>query len=129
MSRKKTKKQARADAAAAAREKIVTDWDEYFGAGDLADWQRLLTDLGLDGESYSSKTQCRKALEGVWVNIRDFLDAVKMGKPVHHFGSEAELSKYTVKHKKTYPKDLIPKGSPLRRLLAHILHHGEKRGR
>ncbi|KAI0594312.1 hypothetical protein F4775DRAFT_434931 [Biscogniauxia sp. FL1348] len=129
MSRKKSNKQ---DAGGGAGEKkknkpkkIVRDWEKYFGTGELADWQRLMSDLGFQGEEFSSKTQCRKALQGVWVNIRDFLDATKAGEPVHHFGSEAELSAYTLAHKtKMYPRSDIPDGSPLARLLAHILYPG-----
>lgn len=39
---------------------IVQEFDAYFGAGSLDDWQRLCRDVGLDGD-YSSITQCRKA--------------------------------------------------------------------
>ncbi|KAI1640335.1 hypothetical protein F4809DRAFT_637735 [Biscogniauxia mediterranea] len=141
MSRKKSKKQDAGGGAGGKKnskpKQIVRDWETYFGTGELADWQRLMSDLGFQGEEFSSKTQCRKlqvtnqpfgpikALKGVWVNIRDFLDAVKAGGPVHHFDSEAELSAYTLADKrKIYPKDAIPDGSPLAKLLAHILYPG-----
>ncbi|KAI0176218.1 hypothetical protein GGR52DRAFT_350529 [Hypoxylon sp. FL1284] len=42
-----------------AREKLVADWEEYFGSGDLSDWQRLMADLGFT-EQFTSKNQCRK---------------------------------------------------------------------
>jgi hypothetical protein len=51
MARKKTKSQRQADLAVA--------WDDYFGGGELADWQRLLLDPGIEGE-FSSKNQCKK---------------------------------------------------------------------
>lgn len=37
---------------------IVKQWDEYFQNDDLENWQRLMKDLGLEGE-FRSKTQCR----------------------------------------------------------------------
>ncbi|KAH9902217.1 hypothetical protein F4778DRAFT_736792 [Xylariomycetidae sp. FL2044] len=42
-----------------SRPNIVKQWNEYFGRGDLADWQGLMRDL-LFEETFSSKTQCRK---------------------------------------------------------------------
>lgn len=87
-----------------------------------------------------------KALVGVWVNIQDFLDAVKKGLPVPRHPSERALAQYTVNEKKIFPKVMIVKGrpnpsglvvvvavlrliiriwdpgSPLAKLMAHILH-------
>lgn len=40
------------------RQDVIVRWKNYFGAGDLEDWQRLCQDLGLDGE-FGSKTKCR----------------------------------------------------------------------
>ncbi|RYP90562.1 hypothetical protein DL770_003324 [Monosporascus sp. CRB-9-2] len=100
--------------------KIVRDWEQYFGAGDLQDWQRLMEDLGFE-EQFDSKTKCRKALKKVWVNIHDFLAAVKVGETPYRFPSEFELAEYTKETKQFYPKSLIEKGSPLRSLLARIL--------
>lgn len=51
MARKKTKAQRQAALALA--------WDDYFGGGELADWQRLLHDLGIEGD-FTSKRQCKK---------------------------------------------------------------------
>jgi hypothetical protein len=51
MTRKKTKAQRQAALAVA--------WDGYFGGGELEDWQRLVHDLGIEGD-FSSKTKCRK---------------------------------------------------------------------
>ncbi|KAI1764773.1 hypothetical protein GGR53DRAFT_299861 [Hypoxylon sp. FL1150] len=121
---KKKSKQAAASAASAEtpkskKNKIVADWEAYFGPGDLPDWQRLMADLGFT-EQFTSKTQCRKALTNVWVNIRDFLDDTKAGREVHRFDNEKQLSEYTIVKKKIYPKRSIRKGSPLRKLLAHI---------
>jgi hypothetical protein len=38
---------------------IATEFDAYFGSGDLEDWQRLCHDVGLTGQ-FRSKTECRK---------------------------------------------------------------------
>ncbi|KAI1396085.1 hypothetical protein F4819DRAFT_504819 [Hypoxylon fuscum] len=98
---------------------VVLDWEEYFGPGDLPQWQRLMTDLGFS-EQFASKSQCRKTLENVWVNIPDFLRDNKAGRLTRHFDDEAQLSEYTRKNNKIYPKAKIPQGSPLRKLLAHV---------
>ncbi|RYO98197.1 hypothetical protein DL764_007169 [Monosporascus ibericus] len=99
---------------------IVRDWEEYFRVGDMQDWQRLMDDLGFD-ERFNSKTQCRKALKKVWVNIHDFLAAVKVGERPYRFRSEFELAEYTRSTHKIYPRKRLKKGSPLCSLLANIL--------
>lgn len=38
---------------------IVETWNEYFRKGELADYQRLCRDLGIDGD-VSSKRKCRR---------------------------------------------------------------------
>ncbi|TRX97736.1 hypothetical protein FHL15_001491 [Xylaria flabelliformis] len=104
---------------------IVVEWEKYMGHGELEDWQRLMRDLGFE-EDFSSKSKCRKALKTVWVNIPDFLRAVKQGHPVHHFQSQSELALYTKRSKRFYPRDNIEKHSPLKQLLAHIVASGGK---
>ncbi|KAI0523759.1 hypothetical protein F5B22DRAFT_415555 [Xylaria bambusicola] len=127
MAKKRNKKaHAAANAAPLQQPAIVEEWSQYMGQGELQDFQRLMTDLGFE-EHFPSKTKCRQALKTVWVNIPDFLHAVRNGYPVHHFPSQQELSAYTLKTRKFYPKNYISKNSPLRQLLAHI--HGGKRGR
>ncbi|ETS87003.1 hypothetical protein PFICI_00831 [Pestalotiopsis fici W106-1] len=108
--------------------KVVEEWEAYFKKGDLQDWLRFMGDLGLR-QDYSSITKCRKALKNVWVNIHDFLHAVKNNQKPRRFASQHELARYTLDSRKTYPKKNIPQGSPLRRLLAHIHQPsiGEKR--
>ncbi|TGJ78847.1 hypothetical protein E0Z10_g9918 [Xylaria hypoxylon] len=111
-------KKARANAPL-AQPTVVGEWGMYMGRGGLEDWQRLMKDLGFE-EEFPSKTQCRKALKTVWVNIRDFLDAVETGRPVHHFKNQYQLAAYTRKMQRFYPKKNIEKGSPLRQLLAQV---------
>ncbi|KAI0401048.1 hypothetical protein F4802DRAFT_446412 [Xylaria palmicola] len=106
---------------------VVRDWERYMGAGELPDWQRLMEDLGFEAE-FTSKNQCRKVLKTVWVNIPDFLDAVKKHRPVHHFENQRELADYTIERRRFYPKCAIKKDSPLRQLLAHILVNRGRKG-
>ncbi|KAI4601697.1 hypothetical protein KJ359_011828 [Pestalotiopsis sp. 9143b] len=110
------------------KSKIVTRWEDYFKEGNLEDWNRLMKDLGFVDE-FPSITKCRKALKNVWVNIPDFLNGLASGKPTRHFPSQHELAAYTLKTGKVFPNKKIPKGSPLRRLLANIRQPsiGEKR--
>lgn len=51
---------------------IVRRFDTYFGAGALADWQRLCRDVGLEGE-YPSKNQCRKVSLPLFPRLLPFL--------------------------------------------------------
>ncbi|KAK8048937.1 hypothetical protein PG994_010667 [Apiospora phragmitis] len=81
---------------------IVKRWDDYFQDDALENWQKLMKDLGFQ-EVFRSKTQCRNALKKVWINIYDFLDAVRTGTPVRQFATEAELSRYTMKSGRVYP--------------------------
>ncbi|KAI1459049.1 hypothetical protein F4805DRAFT_99570 [Annulohypoxylon moriforme] len=98
---------------------VVLDWNKYFGSGDLSAWQQLMIDLGIPG-TFKSKTQCRKALRPVWVNIVDFLQDVDEGRQTHRFASQKDLGRYTREHKKFYPKGYLTKDSPLKSLLAMI---------
>ncbi|GAP83335.1 hypothetical protein SAMD00023353_0203150 [Rosellinia necatrix] len=120
MSKKnKNKNKASHAADAAARIAVVERWEVYMGMGELEDWQRLMKDLGFE-EEFPSKTQCRKALKTVWVNIHDFLNAIENGQPVPCFPSQRDLARYTKENGLFYPRRKIRKGSPLRQLLAQI---------
>ncbi|KAI0430073.1 hypothetical protein F5Y09DRAFT_242145 [Xylaria sp. FL1042] len=116
----KRNKKGQAANAPPRQQAVVTEWEAYIGHGELEDWQRLMKDLGFE-EEFPSKAKCRQALKTVWVNIHDFLQAVKKGEPVRRFPSQRALAQYTRTNHKFYPKKNIPKGSPLRQLLAHIV--------
>lgn len=82
-----------------------------------------------------------QALNNIWVNISDFLTAVKrrntaaegitdedaraaaLAAPVdiHFFDSQSELAVYSRANKKIYPRHQITKDSPLKLLLAKIV--------
>ncbi|KUI67850.1 hypothetical protein VM1G_02648 [Cytospora mali] len=122
-------------------------WEQYFGTDDknFAKWQQLGRDLGLPEETLTSKKTIRKALRGTWVNIHDFVyhaknkpdDALRgtwvnihdfvyhaKNKPddVQFFESERQLSEYTLRTKKIFPRSHISHDSPLCDLLAQILN-------
>ncbi|KAI0203918.1 hypothetical protein F4808DRAFT_392666 [Astrocystis sublimbata] len=99
---------------------VVIEWENYMGKGDLEDFQRLMMHLGFE-EHFPSKTSCRKALKTVWVNIPDFLQCVREGRPVHHFENQTQLAQYTVHNRRYFPRRNIDKKSPLKQLLAHIM--------
>ncbi|KAK2023592.1 hypothetical protein LX32DRAFT_656849 [Colletotrichum zoysiae] len=113
----KTKKEKRAE----AEEDFLAEWEQYLGKRELADWQRLCDDLGLPG-NLPSKTQCRKALETVHVNIRQFLKAKPKGEggKVRFFENVRELAEYTRETRQRVPINEIPKKDPLRKLLREI---------
>ncbi|KAH8773889.1 hypothetical protein F5882DRAFT_300108 [Hyaloscypha sp. PMI_1271] len=100
---------------------IVDAFDRYFGNDlKLENWQRLCRDVGIDSELPSIR-KCKQALRPVWVNIHDLMHAVNTDStPPHRFENERELSAYTKKHKRYYPKEQAKGGGPVRALLAHI---------
>lgn len=71
-----------------------------------------------------------KALKKVWVNITDFLAAIRTGNTpyLHRFRNEWELAEYTKRTHKVYPRALVVQGSPLTRLLARINHPQYSKG-
>jgi hypothetical protein len=120
---------------------VVKQWESYIGRATLEDWQRLCHDVGLQGD-FGSKIKCRKvsniadrysdrpnrgnidccsptlqALNGVWVNIHDFLAAERKPEDVHHFNTRTELQEYSRAARKFYPKKKAKESGPLRALL------------
>ncbi|KAK2769191.1 hypothetical protein CKAH01_00798 [Colletotrichum kahawae] len=98
---------------------LVTDWEEYFGEGELEDWQRLCHDLGLPRD-LPSKTKCRKAIKTIHVNIRQFLDTTRYPGGVIFFKNVYKLAHWSRKSKKLIPKDLITRGHPMRALMREL---------
>ncbi|KIH87241.1 hypothetical protein SPBR_08955 [Sporothrix brasiliensis 5110] len=94
-------------------------WEEYYNEDELGHWQRLLSVLGIDGH-FSSKTQCKKALRGVWVNIRDFLQAAAADKTVPRHRNRRALAYYTETTGRYFARSRIVSGSPLAALMATI---------
>ncbi|KAI0383897.1 hypothetical protein F5Y04DRAFT_287105 [Hypomontagnella monticulosa] len=99
---------------------------EHFGTGEFSDWLLLMDYLGFVDE-FTTIVQCQDALHHVWVNIVDFLEDITFNCRVRRFSNEHELSEYTKRTQKFYPKDVIPEYSPLRGLLASIIKTREQR--
>ncbi|KAK3995495.1 hypothetical protein QBC44DRAFT_320569 [Cladorrhinum sp. PSN332] len=105
-----------------AQQVMVQAFNEYFGEGNLEDWQRLCEDLGLVGD-FGSKTKCRKAIKTIHVNIWDLVDAVeKVPKEVpQRFPNRVALVDYTRETRRTYPlRKVKDEMGPVRALLRHI---------
>ncbi|KAL2139996.1 hypothetical protein VTI28DRAFT_4426 [Corynascus sepedonium] len=100
--------------------RIVEEFNTYFGAGTLQDWQRLCRDVGINGD-LPSITQCRKALKTVHINIHDLVDAVMQGRQPQRFPNVRQLVEYTISTRKFYPKNKIKEMGPVKALMRHIL--------
>jgi hypothetical protein len=128
---------------------IAQEFENYFGnETNLANWQNLCEDVGIKddlnsirkcklvrrplslnnskGDEYLGTLliilPCLQALNGVWVNIHDLLDAVNNNSKPRIFKTERALAAYTMSTGKIYPKKEAKKGGPVRALLAHIFH-------
>ncbi|KXH61150.1 hypothetical protein CSAL01_08382 [Colletotrichum salicis] len=80
---------------------LVARWEEYFGKRELADWQRLCGDIGLDTD-LPTKTQCRKALRTVNVSIKQFLSVDNRPDDVECFKGPSQLGRYCRENKDVY---------------------------
>ncbi|KAK2062266.1 hypothetical protein LY76DRAFT_306489 [Colletotrichum caudatum] len=115
----KTKTKTMKEKRAEAEKDYLAEWEQYLGKRELADWQRLCRDLGLP-DNLPSKTQCRKALEKVHVNIIQFLRAKSEGGPVLFFKNVRKLAQYTRETHQRMRINEIPKQDPRRMLLREI---------
>ncbi|KAK1711297.1 hypothetical protein BDP67DRAFT_579131 [Colletotrichum lupini] len=110
MNRKLTQKEQ-----AKVQTNLVARWEEYFGKRELADWQRLCGDLGLEAD-LPTKTQCRKALQTVHVSIKQFLSVENRPGEVEFFKNPSQLGRYCRKNRMFMSSKELPKGDPLRSL-------------
>ncbi|KAK1512972.1 hypothetical protein CTAM01_00368 [Colletotrichum tamarilloi] len=110
MNRKLTEKEQ-----AKVQTNLVARWEEYFGKRELADWQRLCGDLGLEAD-LPTKTQCRKALKTVHVSIKQFLSVENRPGEVEFFKNPSQLGRYCRKNRMFMSSKELPKGDPLRSL-------------
>jgi hypothetical protein len=66
-----------------------------------------------------------QAMKGVWINIYDFLNQRKTGKPARRFETEGQLANYCKHTGKIFPRGLAKQDGALRGLLAHISRPGQ----
>ncbi|KAK3497764.1 uncharacterized protein B0T23DRAFT_438728 [Neurospora hispaniola] len=106
------------------REKVVREFNEFIGRRKLEDWKKLCETIGLDGE-FNSINSCREAIEAVHVNIYDVLDADATNQAggkarPQRFQTPYELSEYSKRMDKIYPREDIIRSEPEGALLKHI---------
>ncbi|KAJ1309452.1 hypothetical protein OPQ81_006228 [Rhizoctonia solani] len=114
-------KASQAQAKREIEDALTKDFNLIYGTdvGDLEAWQGLCRVLGFENIP-DDLVDCKKLVAATFVNIIDLIDTKISGKPVHHFKSEKELSKYTKKHKKFFPRDNVHSGGLLKFLLRRI---------
>ncbi|KAG5939810.1 hypothetical protein E4U60_000742 [Claviceps pazoutovae] len=100
------------------RQALVDEFGANYGESDnkLDVLQRLCQKLEIDPMPQSI-TACKKAINGVYVNIVDFIDCERTGEPIHKFASLGQLRKYTMKEKKYFPRKQAKRSLLLRSLL------------
>ncbi|KAJ7301271.1 hypothetical protein DFH08DRAFT_978907 [Mycena albidolilacea] len=86
----------------------------------LENWQRLCRTVEIPMPD--SLEECQFAIEDAHINLIDLVDVNTTGAPVHRFATEAQLSAYTMRTGKIFPRDLAYKGQLLRHLLRRIFH-------
>ncbi|KAK3947762.1 hypothetical protein QBC32DRAFT_365540 [Pseudoneurospora amorphoporcata] len=103
---------------------VVEKFNEFIGERKLKDWKKLCDTIGLEGE-FESIQSCREAIEAVHVNIYDVLDADEIiqagGKArPQRFSTPYELSEYTKRAEKIYPRWMVIRSEPEGALLKNI---------
>ncbi|KAF8682374.1 Fusaric acid resistance protein-like [Rhizoctonia solani] len=101
---------------------LTKDFNVMYGTDvdDLKAWKGLCRVLEFENIP-DDLEECRRLVAATYVNIVDLIDTKLTGKPVQHFNSELELSKYTKKHRKFFPRNNVHSGTLLKFLLRRIL--------
>ncbi|KAL1744867.1 hypothetical protein HDZ31DRAFT_63672 [Schizophyllum fasciatum] len=106
--------------------KAVNDGFLYHFGDDMSDleaWQDLCYTIGVDGEDDDLRSiyACRWALQGVFVNIVDLVDAAEAGEEICAvFDTPEELRDYTRISDKVYPLSEAKSNAFLRRFLIRV---------
>ncbi|KAJ7858098.1 hypothetical protein B0H13DRAFT_1640718, partial [Mycena leptocephala] len=85
----------------------------------LDNWQALCQVVAIDPVPESLE-ECRFAIEDAHVNLMDLVDVLSTGERVHRFATERDLSIYTKKTGKMFPRKDAFKGPLLQHLLRRI---------
>ncbi|KAJ6576972.1 hypothetical protein DFH09DRAFT_1030899 [Mycena vulgaris] len=88
---------------------------------DLANWQKLCRTVEIFPVP-DSLEECERVIEDAHVNLIDLVDVHTTREAVHRFKTEQELSEYTMRTGKIFPRDEAYKGPLLRHLLRRIFH-------
>ncbi|CAE6527895.1 unnamed protein product [Rhizoctonia solani] len=107
---------------------LTRDFNDIYGTdeNDLASWQKLCTVLNLKNIPDDVES-CKKVrlVRPMCVNLVDLVDTPYTGEPAKHFKSETELSKYTKRTGKYFPRDNVFAGDLLKYLLRQIVVPGK----
>ncbi|KJA22723.1 hypothetical protein HYPSUDRAFT_138949 [Hypholoma sublateritium FD-334 SS-4] len=90
---------------------------------DLGSWQSLCMHIGIKPIP-DDLEECKKAVQRTHVNLVDLVDAFGTNRPIKVFRTERQLSEYTIKTGKYFPRDEIEAGDLLKFLLRHIFNPG-----
>ncbi|KAF8957575.1 hypothetical protein BDZ97DRAFT_1762835 [Flammula alnicola] len=122
----KWKKDKKKDAREKLRNALTKQFNANYGTNseDVNAWQGLCARLGVDPIPETLE-ECRRTVMGTHVNLVDF---VERRRPVQNFSSETELSDYTRKSGKYFPKKNAYAGNLLKYLLRHIFNPSKNSG-
>ncbi|KAG6268084.1 hypothetical protein E4U48_004850 [Claviceps purpurea] len=103
------------------RQALVDEFGAIYGVDDnkLDVLQRLCEKLEINPLP-QTLTDCREAIQAHYVNIVDFVDCERTGKPIPKFVGLEELQRYTIKTGKIFPKWEAKASLLLRFLLQRI---------
>ncbi|KAK2589577.1 hypothetical protein QQS21_012746 [Conoideocrella luteorostrata] len=104
------------------REAIVAQFGRLYGTSEnkLDTLQHLCDKLGINPVPQSI-TACKKAIQKTHVNIMDFIDSERTGKPVRVFKSVWQLRKHTLENQKVFPRKEAKESGLLKYLLRRIV--------
>ncbi|KAI2709064.1 hypothetical protein CBS147332_6123 [Penicillium roqueforti] len=99
-----------------------SEYDRLIGCrvSSLATWQQLCAKVGIK-DSFSSITQCKKALVRVHVNIVDVLDSWNSDVTPICFRNKDALAAYTQSSTKFFGREIAKQDKVLRVLLRKLL--------
>ncbi|KAJ1309477.1 hypothetical protein OPQ81_006252 [Rhizoctonia solani] len=105
---------------------LTKDFNDICGTDekDLASWQKLCAVLNLR-DIPDDVELCKRLVKPMYVNPVDLVDTPYTGKPPKHFRSEGELSEYTKRTGKYFPRDNVYAGDLLKYPLRQIMVPGK----
>ncbi|KAG9096612.1 hypothetical protein FRC06_008489 [Ceratobasidium sp. 370] len=112
------------------RDALTRQFNDIYGTDErnLDAWKKLCVVLQLK-DIPDELNACRELVQLTYVNIVDLVDTRVTNIHVRHFGSERELSEYTTRTGKYFPKENAYAGGLLKFLLRHIISPGSGKAR
>ncbi|QRV85704.1 hypothetical protein RhiJN_13722 [Ceratobasidium sp. AG-Ba] len=100
---------------------LVLQFNDTYGTdqNDLGSWQNLCRAVGIENAP-DTLSACKKAVTKTNVNLVDLVDMPNTQKPVTRYETVKQLSKYTKKHGKIFPRDEAKAGGILKYLLRQL---------